>query len=227
MDKLRSSRLKLARAEHHIAELERSVAAFFQTNWYSMTFSDAQGALSLNVTIKGTPEHFSVLVGDALHNLRAALDVMAVDVVRANGGSGDDAYFPFSRDASALEHAIRARFSGASQAAQDKIRALKPYQTGNPELRALHDLDIQDKHRELIPECTSITTPPIRVKTEPDGTPVGFHSGKLELEVIDEPPTIVHTFSQSGPAGGQGVISTLKALHATVTGIVDDFETIV
>jgi hypothetical protein len=41
------------------------------------------------------PVEFSAIIGDVLHNLRAALDLMAVQLVRLNHQSDDEVYrFP-------------------------------------------------------------------------------------------------------------------------------------
>jgi hypothetical protein len=228
MGELNASRLKLNRALHHIEALELSVLEYFAGNWYSQDNSrDVAGNISIKVKIKGRPKDFAVIVGDAVHNLRVALDILACDVVRANGGTTKDVYFPFAKDATSLEEVIKNRFGKASPAAQARMRALQPFAGGNSELRALHDLDIQDKHIELIPEAASVTTPHVRVKADSTGKPVGFDEGKIEMEIVDEPPQVVHVFPNGGPAGGEPVIAKLRSLHATVTSIVHDFEAII
>jgi hypothetical protein len=98
------------------------------------------------------PCHLSVIIGDVIHNLRAALDLLASDLVLMVGGNTKDVYFPFSNDADGFEEMIKKRhFDHAGEDIVGIVRSLKPYKGGNDLLRALHDLDITDKHKTLIP----------------------------------------------------------------------------
>ncbi len=94
---------------------------------------------------------WSTATGDIIHNLRSALDHVAITAVESNGGDSKGVYFPFAADEAGLEDQIRSKkFNRASAAAIDLLRQLKPYKGGNDRLRALHDLDISDKHKALI-----------------------------------------------------------------------------
>ena len=79
-------------------------------------------------------------------NFESALDHMAADVVKSNGKSPKDVYFPFAKDAGELDDQIkRKKFHRASHAAIAELKKLKPYKGGNITLRGLHDLDIRKK----------------------------------------------------------------------------------
>lgn len=220
------SRQKIGRAASHIKALERAIEDFFKTKWYTCDFSRAKdGQYKLNVALHGEPRDYSVTVGDAVHNLRAALDLLAVEVVDRNGGNTKSVYFPFADSAESLDGIIRRRnFHRASGADLRTLRELEPYVGGNRLLRSLHDLDIQDKHHSLIPHAALITGPKVSVKTDSSGKPVGFAEGKLELEVdTNEAPAVTFTFPDDSIFAGDEVIAVLWQLHDCVSKVVDQF----
>jgi hypothetical protein len=219
-------RQKLHRAESHIRSLEAAIERYFRTNWHACQFGRSpNGQYSLEVAIRGQPEDFGLIVGDAVHNLRTALDLLAVGVVGRNGGSTKGVYFPFADSAGNLESMIaRRNFDRASVADQDLLKSLRPYIGGNVLLRSLHDLDIQDKHHCLIPHASLITSPNVRVKTDAMGAPIGFADGKPELEVgPNETPKVKFTFPRDSVFSGEEVLEILWQLHEHVTSIVDRF----
>src|SRR5262249_30267824 len=104
---------------------------------------------------------------------------------------------------------------------------LAPYKGGNKALRALHDFDIQDKHHSLIPATSQITTSPIGPLLDPNGHPVGFAEGKLQMRIdLATPPKLVHTFPQDSALSGEPIVPTLHQLVELVTKIIDSFEMI-
>lgn len=219
-------RQKLARAAQHIRSLEQATLEYFETDWYSCDFGQApDGQYSLKIVVRGSPRDFGVIVGDAVHNLRAALDLLAVEVVARNGGNTRNVYFPFADAAENLEEMIKRRnFHRASADDQAALKQLQPFTGGNTLLRSLHDLDIQDKHHSLIPHAAFMTTPKVGVKMDTDGNPVGFAEGKLELEVDpDEKPAVKFTFPEDSVFANEEVVAMLWQLHQHVSEIVDQF----
>jgi hypothetical protein len=92
-------------------------------------------------------------VGDAIHNLRSALDHLAyqlVDIGTEGKGPFEDVYFPISRNAAIYEKAKVRKVAGMVKEAIGAIDAVKPYGGGNDLLWDLHRFDILDKHRLLI-----------------------------------------------------------------------------
>lgn len=219
-------RQKLRRAASHVKALEGAIADYFKTDWYTCDFSRSpEGRYNLKVVVRESPQDFGVIVGDAVHNLRAALDLLAVEAVGRNGGNAKNVYFPFADSAANLDDMIKRRnFHRASLGDQDTIRKLQPYTGGNHLLRSLHDLDIQDKHHSLIPHASFVTMPKIGVKADSAGNPIGFAEDKLELEVDpSEPPIVKFTFPDDSVFAGEEVVTVLWQLHDHVTSIVDMF----
>ena len=91
------------------------------------------------------------IVGDIIHNLRSALDLLACDLVLANGGNPKGVYFPFFKTADGLNKKIKDRdFNRAGPDAVALLTRYQPYEGGDSPLYAIHLLDIIDKHRMLV-----------------------------------------------------------------------------
>jgi hypothetical protein len=95
--------------------------------------------------------------GDAVHNLRLALDHAYWDIVSPfikNDREGDAVQFPFSRTTQRLNEAITNRLANRmSDVFVQALRELKPHGEagGNTYLYMVHRLDIIDKHMLLVP----------------------------------------------------------------------------
>ncbi len=163
-----ASKLKLERAAEHLQEFNREAIAYLNSKPCAIVVEPFPGGLheqmgtqSWNARIrKAIPTKFSTLIGDAVHNLRSALDLLICDLVRINNKNPDNVYFPFCSSAADLPHAIRKR--NVHRAGRDVVQAiesLKPYKGGNVVLRLIHDLDIADKHQALLPVLSGVSLP--------------------------------------------------------------------
>lgn len=216
----RGSRQKLVRAKEHIASIEASIAEWLAGKWCTCTLiQGADGPPKLQMAIHGAPRKYEETLGDALHNLRSALDLTAVEVVRIHGGNERGVKFPFSDTAAELDQAIKsANFHRASPAAQSLVRALQPYNGGNKLLRGLHDLDVENKHRRIAPNAMNPTTQAIKVE---------MVNGKPEVSLDPNTrPSVILSFPVDGPLAGQPVVPELQNMLTLVTQIVDDLEAI-
>lgn len=164
----------------------------------------------------------SAIVGDIIHNLRAALDLMAAELCRLNKESDDGVYFPFCETADKLAEMIKRRkFDRAGPAAVRLLTELKPYKGGNAALRGIHDLDIQDKHQSLIPNVMTVASPVFRMDIiggvlKP--VPIGDHSKPSEIRLLM-------------PAGSafadKELLPTLHELVKLTASIVERFKLLV
>jgi hypothetical protein len=161
-----ASKLKLERAAEHLQEFDREAIAYLNSKPCAIVVEafrglEQSGEQSWNARIRRPmPTKFSVLIGDFVHNLRTALDLLVCDLVTINGGSAGDVYFPFCATAAELPHMIRRRkIHRAGPDVVAYIESLKPYKGGNVALRAIHDLDLIDKHRALLPTLSGVSLP--------------------------------------------------------------------
>ncbi len=106
------------------------------------------------------PLALSPIIGDAVHNLRASLDLALCDLVRLNERSIDGVLFPFCRSAADLPGMIKRRnVHRAGKDVVELIHSMRPYQSGYEGLRAIHDMDVADKHQTLLPVLGAATLP--------------------------------------------------------------------
>ena len=97
------------------------------------------------------PAWIPLLVGDIVHNLRSALDIMICDIARVRHVSTSDLKLPFAEDRAKLEKHLKLHRTRLGDDVADEILGLKPYiADGDPLLRGLHDLDIIDKHKLVL-----------------------------------------------------------------------------
>lgn len=97
------------------------------------------------------PGIIPLLIGDVIHNLRSALDILICDVARLRDLGKRQFKFPFAESEAKLLKILKDEHKRIGDDVCDAILALQPYTGGNPLLRGLHDLDIIDKHRLILP----------------------------------------------------------------------------
>lgn len=150
------ARLKIERAHQLIRELAAAIDEFSGRRPYRLVCEpdDLPGSYAWRIHARETmPDSFPLLIGDAIHNIRASLDIAVCEVVQRFGGNVHRSVsFPFAESASSLEQTILSRGLGQTNAGiMQYFRDLKPYEGGNADLCAIHKLDIADKHVQLIP----------------------------------------------------------------------------
>ena len=149
--------LKVKRAEKHIHELNDAWAAFLEKNPYSVSFKDdpktGERTYSL-ASVKTIPEELPLIVGDAIHNLRSALDHLAHHLVAVHTKTpGPFSGIDFPVGATPQKYkAKRSRIvKRIGRRAMYEIDRLEPYGTGRGNhLWMLHQLDITDKHKLIL-----------------------------------------------------------------------------
>jgi hypothetical protein len=143
------SKLKIARGRRHAAELNAELTAYFQSDSCAVFFEVNTDTKEPRIALKfrkAMPGELSAIFGDAVHNFRTALDILANDLVALSGVQPKKVYFPFGKDAAGFEGELKTKMGQAPDPIKDIVRSFKPYVGGNELLRAMHDLDIGDKH---------------------------------------------------------------------------------
>lgn len=153
---------KIKRANKHILDLSTASHAFWNSAQNPIQFSD-DFVTGMHTYYWDGSEDFlfdvSLTAGDAVHNLRSALDQLAYQLVRASGNSPDHKTgFPIAGDANKYRFdPFPGNVKGMSDEAIKAIDAVKPYKGGNDDLWRLHRLNIIDKHRLLLNICPTNT----------------------------------------------------------------------
>jgi hypothetical protein len=219
-DQFSGSAAKLARARKLLSELEIEIGAFFATNPVKIVdFSVFNNGRSVSLTVnnEGVPDHISTVFGDIIHNLRSSLDIAACELVRAVKKSDKKVYFPFSSSEAELDKQIGDKnFRRAGTMATALLKSLQPYSGGNIPLRAIHDLDLQDKHHRLIPASQSYYSPVWKAVGEPNNP---------QFEIVSTEITgLSLVFPPDCPLSGEKVIPTFEKLVELVDGIIGSFR---
>ena len=156
---LRGAFLKIQWAKQHIDNLGRARISFLGTDaYFGIPKFDPETNRTQFIlrSVPDIPSDISLLLGDAIHNLRTALDHLACELVRSTGISDPKVYFPICKTEDIYEAESDGKTKGMPPEAKKLIDRLCPYGGKNHLLWGLHQLDIIDKHRLVL--STTIKT---------------------------------------------------------------------
>lgn len=147
---LDAARLKVARAEEHIRELQREIRSYLDSQPYDVIPSRRAGQGGPAVHLRVPPPHrLSAIVGDCLSNLRAAVDLTFWALALQTGPKDPDRdriFFPIFSN----EVKFQAAQVGFARYVQPEavavIEQVQPFRTRNAALAVLRTLSNQDKH---------------------------------------------------------------------------------
>lgn len=145
--------LKVLRAIEHLERLAHMMEDYAGRARLEAVEIERDGQLvtwELKLTLP-PPDAIPLMIGDIVHNLRSALDIMVCDVARLRGRDTHQFKFPFAKDKDALEKIFKLETRKIGDDVCAAIKKLNPVIGGNYPLRSLHDLDVLDKHRLIIP----------------------------------------------------------------------------
>lgn len=161
--------LKVGRARQHLELLDRERQRFTETDPYRLEIEhDPQtGHQIVRFRCDGpfrVPMQMSMIAGDAIHNLRSALDHVVYRLALAGGGTGERSQFPIIEDAKDYWRQEGRLLKGVVKGQRAIIEALQPYHVRgateplheedpralNIHLMVLGRLDNMDKHRLLL-----------------------------------------------------------------------------
>jgi hypothetical protein len=243
---------KLKRAEHHINDLNQQANAFLAERPFKLMVRMGGDTGKIVLWVKKEnpiPPELSLIIGDAAHNLRAALDLTLFPMAKDRTTRPNRIQFPFATDDSdtAFKDACKGgQVEFAGKKVVEEIRLLQPYPTGNRKLHGIHELDIRDKHRLLIlaPFIPTIITgtkywdyiKPFLGNIEfPEGIPFRFtrpdNDSLLAVNLTgDAPytegqapvqPPFVLSFGEGQPFADRPVIQVLNEAHQEVRRAVE------
>jgi hypothetical protein len=240
----RGARLKIERANKHIRDLGQLTNGLNQIRSHAIRVetNPDTGYDSLQfLPAKPIPGEFMCIVGDALHNLRTALDFVANDIEFANTGKrSNNTKFPVRDTRDELVTAMNGGFihKAPKEIVDFIVDVIQPYETGDGKsIWALHALDIEDKHRLLIPHLQFQWVRHIRYKDEtgtefefPEWAATGEHipkfsTGRKKVEVTDQGhATIGIVFAHGLPLSGKHIVPTLRNLAVFLYRTIDSIE---
>lgn len=154
--------LKLKRSKKHISDLEREIRTFHESGPYSIRHQDnlQTGQRTYYVQfLRDIPEDFSPIIGDAVQNLRSALDHLATRLVDIGSDPRKvkKPYYPIFETAADYESGKMRKIGGARPEAIKAIDDTQPYPRGDGwHLWNINTMNNRDKHRLLIPAWGSL-----------------------------------------------------------------------
>ena len=234
--------LKIERADKHIADFDERLLSSSDRHGPKLYIDTKTGQKVLyygllDYMLSG---ELAVITGDAIHNLRSALDIAWLDIVKTVGSpKGTFSKFTISstKPKQWLEGVLTGKNAGIdpnSRMFDFLVNVVKGYKGGNWDILALNDLDIDDKHFLLIPTVAVTSVTGIELENE-DGTidccdialpsrhayrrPIPFETklkknGEVHFSV---------TFGE-GPTKGLEIVPTLKSFSRTVRDIILRFR---
>jgi hypothetical protein len=141
---------KIKWANKHINDFRAAVAGFMKSNPYGIlveTDRNTRKRIYTVTKVTPVPPQIRLIAGDAIQNLRSALDYLACGLVRVTKTEPSKyVCFPISES----ERLVKQQVEGMRHDAIDAIKRIKPYKGGDDILWRLHRLNIIDKHRLLM-----------------------------------------------------------------------------
>jgi hypothetical protein len=160
VQRFNAARLKLRRAGEHVTNARTIISELPNLSLSKIEFETATRFHQLEYVIPNgqeTAENLALIVGDAIHNFRTALDYAWSGVIEKYCPSALDAHtkFPFYSNKQDLESALKGRGIDAASSIlfEAIVNHIKPYRNdgGNDFLCYLHDMDVRDKHNLMLP----------------------------------------------------------------------------
>lgn len=180
-DHFAAARLKIDRANKHIADLKTTIGRI-PDRYISTIETDAKtGGQSIKHYFPDENmflSNLALIIGDAIHNLRAALDYAWLGTIERffPGTVNKDTKFPIRETEQDIKGALNGR--GIEIAVPNLfnrvVSDIKPYRGGNDSIFSLHHLDIRDKHALLIPVLNAISIRGIVAEDESGKEVPGF-----------------------------------------------------
>ncbi len=145
---------KIVRARAHISALEVSIESFRRSRPLELGWRDSADGSERTFFLKTVPLvpiEIPLVAGDAIHNIRSSLDHLAYELVKVNGRNPTlDTCFPVFVSAQKFQSGAKRKIDGMSGPAKSAIEASQPYSVTGSLLQEIHQLDIDDKHHNLI-----------------------------------------------------------------------------
>lgn len=150
---------KINRSVAHTNELIKEVQTWIDTQTELKYKIHDNGLLhTLDLVVKAPPNlhDWSCIFGDAVHNMRSALDLWITERLFAETGSRPPNNFDFPiypNDGMFKGWITRNKHLRLTDPLMDELEAIQPYHHDGKDdeaLMSLHKLDIEDKHRSLL-----------------------------------------------------------------------------
>jgi hypothetical protein len=189
---------KVERANQHILDLETAFNAHREGHGYYLRSElDADGTTIFYIDFfPSLPPGVPLLIGDAIHNLRSALDHATWELLGLDGGTQDGCAFPCCKGSVADYEGMCKGIQTPRGDTKKFFMNFSAYPGGKGEdVLRLHQLNIIDKHRTLMPIIHIASLDDLKV-TRPNG-----QIGRLSVNQFRQGPC--NTFRLMVDKGGE------------------------
>ncbi|HZY72455.1 MAG TPA: hypothetical protein VFE22_05040 [Edaphobacter sp.] len=235
------ARLKINRASQHIVEAERRIKLVVGPEGQTSRIEIHPEARAKSVRYRllklGELPEIALVIGDAIHNLKTALDYAWLQVITASipRMAGERPKFPIYPTVDLLEQFLTNKKIHIDCPRLSRfVFNIKPYDGGNFYLYPLHQMDIVDKHRLLIPSTTYGNVEGLTVKDHSGAVTgrtwgselaeefhVDFHQ---DIEIQDKGRVAFEIVFKEGPMKDMEVTGLLGGFSCTVLALVELME---
>lgn len=243
-------RLKVKRANKHIFDLKDSINAFIKTDFYSFGIEsevDTGDSVLQFKMVASPPTDLPLILGDAIHNLRASLDLAYVELAILAGKEPTQwtslrVWENRDKLVNSLENGI---FKGDSDIIDMLADIVRAYKGGNAFLEALDSIDQDDKHVLLTPVFTIARLDNVDAEIIMGGggnitmrdcsfgvgqggvlNAIGMPSGENKIKFHNKgQPTLRVVFGDGTCLKGEAIIPALTKFAQLVNQIIGIFET--
>jgi len=228
-------RVKIKRAQKHLAELE-AAAETYRDSYTQVAVAEKNSKFSQgDLILRNLPIiHFDMLAiaGDVLQNLRSALDHVMYHLALVANPNASEAVlrkisFPIGESLHGYKSLSRGKIERIIEPrAMQFIDGLKPYKGGNGALWKLHETNNIDKHRRLIAIGTDILCEGegfdgyYWLKADnPSFATVDITEGQKDTKI-----TGLKSLTHLQTAKSEALIPTLHQLTDVVKSLVEEFK---
>lgn len=156
-----SPRIKIARADKHIEDLASRLAEWTDCGGYTIVEeieANDDAVYRLRI-VRPLDESWGAIVGDALNNLRSALDTTVWQFVRARHGiASPECKFAILGDSEKQKAFLKGKKETFGKELHDLINEAEAYHRGgNKSLSLLANIDNESKHRGIFPVVVDVS----------------------------------------------------------------------
>jgi hypothetical protein len=233
---LDDAKLRFARADFHLTEADRVVKAFARICEDYIVASDDGKTMTWPRGWPDVPVELMVVIGDAVHNLRASLDYLIYELaINDSGVVQQNTQFLIEyvkSDPDDPKRGFDARskkcLKGLSQAHIDAIEMAQPYK-GVAWTKALARISNEDKHKKL----ALLSHKGRHIMASMRHHPFGKYPGELKLgsdgkpfhDRFDIEFDAYHTIGVAGSDPSEpSIMKTLRAIQSGVSHTISAFD---
>jgi hypothetical protein len=239
-DPFESSRRKLERAKKHISDLKSEMIVFSEERPHEKIIEeDSEPGYKVHKCRlhKKVPDSFAVIIGDAVTNLRAAMDHAVYACALCNGHTNPrfgTCRFPFANDSSNFEKAVNGCTS-VPREIRTLLAGFNAYKGGNDALWGLNNVCNRDKHALITPVLIGNENVIVTMRTGDMESPKNpfWNNAKDEIELFrtktenpdyDYAVSVYITFDRPEPFAAKAIVGILDDLCGVIEGILMTIE---